>query len=448
MAEKKEDIQLSLSYEDTSNLIAGKSKIRKHELIKYGSRESYWAPLKAITERDGFNKRTDYGEIAAVAEWIKNHGNKLPEPMVLDVLTDDRIQIVRGHRRYRALLMLVSQKVINDDYMVEFFPNNTTVTEYQKMADQYLSNNAGKQFTPLEAAEVAYALKYNYGKKLKDEEVGVSMGLSRQTITNYILIASQTDDVKNEIRLAGMTLTAALDFIRDKKKHDKVADKKEEESHETSASASSPPQDALKKDMEDLEALEQTPGPEEPNDEEIRLAYENRERIEKERLEKIANHVEVKKEELEKHYNKRLAMPALRTWVEDFVDEDTGNVVSVDRSEAILSVETEINDETIQQLIEAGVEKVFIYKELIISPSVITEPVATPDKLKYDSERPEIAQIQNAIKLNDRLATRIAKLEISEGDKKDLLAWLEWQMKDLLEDREWIHNNKKQNKIR
>ena len=70
------------------------------------------------------------------------------------------------------------------------------------------------------------------------------------------------------------------------------------------------------------------------------------------------------------------------------------------------------------------------------------------DQIKYNEDRPEIAQIQNCIKLNDRLGVRIDKLQISDGDKKDLLDWLKWQMKDLEEARAWIHSNKKQNKAR
>lgn len=66
--------------------------------------------------------------------------------------------------------------------------------------------------------------------------------------------------------------------------------------------------------------------------------------------------------------------------------------------------------------------------------------------VNYDEQRPEIAQIQNCIKLNDKLAVRIEKLDISDGDKKDLADWLKWQMNDLVEARTWIHSNKKQNK--
>lgn len=87
----------------------------------------------------------------------------------------------------------------------------------------------------------------------------------------------------------------------------------------------------------------------------------------------------------------------------------------------------------------------------LVGNTVATTGDVKPEKdgvVKYDSDRPEIEQIQNAITLNDWLSVRAEKLAISEGDKKDLLDRLKWQMNSLLPLRDWVHTNKKQNKIR
>ena len=53
----------------------------------------------------------------------------------------------------------------------------------------------------------------------------------------------------------------------------------------------------------------------------------------------------------------------LKTWVEDFVDEDTGEVVSIERNEVVLDRETEIQAEDIDKIIDSGVQTVFVHRE-------------------------------------------------------------------------------------
>jgi DNA-directed RNA polymerase subunit beta len=53
----------------------------------------------------------------------------------------------------------------------------------------------------------------------------------------------------------------------------------------------------------------------------------------------------------------------LKTWVEDFVDEDTGEVVSIERNEVILERETILEDDHVDLIIESGVKVVILHKE-------------------------------------------------------------------------------------
>ena len=53
---------------------------------------------------------------------------------------------------------------------------------------------------------------------------------------------------------------------------------------------------------------------------------------------------------------RKLAARVLKTWVEDFVDEDTGEVVSIHRNEVLLERDHVITDEDMEMILESGAE--------------------------------------------------------------------------------------------
>jgi DNA-directed RNA polymerase subunit beta len=77
----------------------------------------------------------------------------------------------------------------------------------------------------------------------------------------------------------------------------------------------------------------------------------------------LAEEVKVNKTNLKKAIGRKLAARVLHTWVEDFVDEDTGEMVSIERNEVILDRETELDDEAVEQILESGVETILLHKE-------------------------------------------------------------------------------------
>ena len=77
----------------------------------------------------------------------------------------------------------------------------------------------------------------------------------------------------------------------------------------------------------------------------------------------LADEVKVSKAGLKKVVGRRLAARVLRSWLEDFVDEDTGEVVSIERNEVILERETILEDEHIDMIVDAGVKSVILHKE-------------------------------------------------------------------------------------
>ncbi len=77
----------------------------------------------------------------------------------------------------------------------------------------------------------------------------------------------------------------------------------------------------------------------------------------------LAEEVKVSKAALKKVEGRTLAARVLNTWFEDFVDEDTGELVSIERNEIILDRETVLEQEHIDMILEAGVKSILIHKE-------------------------------------------------------------------------------------
>ena len=81
----------------------------------------------------------------------------------------------------------------------------------------------------------------------------------------------------------------------------------------------------------------------------------------------LADEVKVTKANLKKIVGRKLAARVLKSWVEDFVDEDTGEVVSIERNEVLIDRETIIEEEHIAMIDDAGVKTVILHKENINS---------------------------------------------------------------------------------
>jgi DNA-directed RNA polymerase subunit beta len=77
----------------------------------------------------------------------------------------------------------------------------------------------------------------------------------------------------------------------------------------------------------------------------------------------MADEVKADKKTLANQVGRKLAARVLRTWVEDFVDEDTGEVVSIERNEIVMERDTVLDEDAINLIIEMGAKSVFIQKE-------------------------------------------------------------------------------------
>ncbi|HPD53118.1 MAG TPA: DNA-directed RNA polymerase subunit beta, partial [Bacteroidia bacterium] len=77
----------------------------------------------------------------------------------------------------------------------------------------------------------------------------------------------------------------------------------------------------------------------------------------------LADEFKVTKSGIKSVLNRRLAARVLKSWVEDFVDEDTGEVVSIERNEVIIERETVLEEHHLDQIIESGVKSIILHKE-------------------------------------------------------------------------------------
>ncbi len=77
----------------------------------------------------------------------------------------------------------------------------------------------------------------------------------------------------------------------------------------------------------------------------------------------LADEIKVTKTSLKQSVGKKLAARVLKSWIEDFVDEDTGEVVSIERNEVIIDRETVLEEEHVEQIIDSGAKTILLHKE-------------------------------------------------------------------------------------
>ena len=77
----------------------------------------------------------------------------------------------------------------------------------------------------------------------------------------------------------------------------------------------------------------------------------------------LADEVQANRDDLENAIGRKLAARVLRSWTEDFVDEDTGEVVTIERNEIILERDIVLDQDNIELILEADTETVILQKE-------------------------------------------------------------------------------------
>ncbi len=77
----------------------------------------------------------------------------------------------------------------------------------------------------------------------------------------------------------------------------------------------------------------------------------------------LAEEIKVNKTSLKKSLGRKLAARVLKTWTEDFVDEDTGEVSSIERNEVIIERETILDNDHVENILDSGVDTILLHKD-------------------------------------------------------------------------------------
>ena len=105
----------------------------------------------------------------------------------------------------------------------------------------------------------------------------------------------------------------------------------------------------------------------------------------------LADEVKVSKNGLKKVVGRKLAARVLRTWHEDFVDEDTGELVPIERNEIILERDIIIEKSHIQSIVDSGVETILLHKE----DSNSSDHVLVYNTLQKDPTNSEVEAVRH-----------------------------------------------------
>jgi len=131
----------------------------------------------------------------------------------------------------------------------------------------------------------------------------------------------------------------------------------------------------------------------------------------------LAEEIKVSKSGLKKVLGRTLAARVLNTWHEDFVDEDTGEVVSIERNEVVIDRDTVLEKEHIQEILDSGSKTILIHKEGLTTDYAIIYNTLQKDPTNSEKEAVEhiYRQLRNAEPPDEETARGIIdKLFFSE----------------------------------
>ena len=124
----------------------------------------------------------------------------------------------------------------------------------------------------------------------------------------------------------------------------------------------------------------------------------------------LAEEVKVSKAGLKKVLGKKLAARVLKSWMEDFVDEDTGEVTSIERNEVIIERETVLEAGHIEEILESGVGSILLHKETTNTSdfSIIYNTLQKdPSNTEIDAIRHIYRQLRSADPADDASAREV-----------------------------------------
>ena len=165
----------------------------------------YKVDLDFIEEKENFNPRVDYGDVSVLAESIKNEG--LLQPLRLKRVGRDKLlQIVDGHRRYRAI------KSLNKKLFKEGIPAFIEVGQFDNQTLIHsVIYNTGKTLSPLEEAE-AFVRLVKQGVVVR--EIARRIGHSDMYVFNRMAILNAHPVLLKAVQQNKIPISNAVEIIK------------------------------------------------------------------------------------------------------------------------------------------------------------------------------------------------------------------------------------------
>lgn len=163
--------------------------------------------LDKVVIRDGFNVRTDYGEIQELADSILENGQS--EPGKVDALSDGTFALVEGHRRYRALHLIKQQT--GDAPLFKATVNGSRTTEEQRIFLMFTTQQ-NKQLTPTEVSTLFQRL-INLGYKTTD--IAKKTGKTYQYVDQMLTFGTESPIIKDQVDKGAIAVATVIKLQKD-----------------------------------------------------------------------------------------------------------------------------------------------------------------------------------------------------------------------------------------
>lgn len=150
-----------------------------------------------IVVKDGFNSRTDFGDIQELADSIKASNGPIKAISVVpfkDENGEEKYRLVDGERRYRAVMLLIEQGFDIPRIKAEFVPKNTT--DIDLLVNQ-LQSNEGKAFNEYELGQ-AYKKFEDMG--LSHKEISEKLGVARWKVDCFLKHLTRDERVQSLLK--------------------------------------------------------------------------------------------------------------------------------------------------------------------------------------------------------------------------------------------------------
>lgn len=158
--------------------------------------------LSKISIRDGFNVRQDYGDLDSLALSILENGQTIPGKV--DVLADGTFLLTDGHRRFKALQMLVEMG--HDNPMFKATVNSTRISEEERIIQMFTTQD-NKPLMPHEIAELIRRLvNLGYNQITVAKKIGKTPGY----ISQMMAYATESIVIKEHVTNGHLNVSTAL----------------------------------------------------------------------------------------------------------------------------------------------------------------------------------------------------------------------------------------------